>query len=158
IWSKNLKQRRIAFWNYFNNQQKYQLYTRWVNSEPPIVPNTFKICLNPQETDIEHSLRKTHANRTFQFHIDLHEAKATRFRQQQQQIDAQHEQFLSTVATGAVFIQLLNLWNKDCLRNEQTSLKIWEKHEHHYRKYEEAIDNRQDPWIIIKSDNRPKFP
>uniref|UniRef100_A0A0L8FN67 Uncharacterized protein n=1 Tax=Octopus bimaculoides TaxID=37653 RepID=A0A0L8FN67_OCTBM len=76
IRNEKLKVRKFSFWNMIKNNHKAEIYERWLNSTPIILPHKFQIKRIPNEQDQRRQLRENLTLEKMKTEIELLKLRA----------------------------------------------------------------------------------
>ena len=142
FWNQQLKFRRIAFWNMTKNTEKAKLYDRWIISEPRVIPRKLQIPAIKGEPENQRLRREILALEHFKAERDLLEMRGKYNEDKFKSIDLQIQNFWENKLPDSALRTLMEMWEKECLCEEQKSRQRWSKSESWFKKY--AIQFRED--------------
>ena len=152
FWNQQLKFRRIAFWNMLKNTEKAKLYDRWIISEPRVIPRKLQIPAIKGEPENQRRRREILALEHFKAERDLLEMRGKYNEDKFKSIDLQIQSFWENKLPDSAFRILMEMWEKECLCEEQKSRQRWSKSESWFKKYETQFrENYKDQNPFLKT-------
>ena len=152
MWKRQLNERKKAFWRMYRNKKTAEIYKEWNNKEKPILPSQFLIKEVDGEVRTETELRANLALCKFNTEISLMETRQKRYEETFLSIDTAMLTEISEKHTGLLQEKIKTMWKEETTREEEISIKLWEKNKLFFEEYEKNYGDES----IMKMKPRKK--
>lgn len=127
-WKDSLNKRKKAYWHYYQNKMKANLYKTWSRISPEYLPLKYRPQIINNEPHIQSKHRLEQARANYHADIDKMLQYSDQHQKQVQEIDHQMSEFIRNKTSTEPQLKILhNWWNDDITMNESISHEIWEK-------------------------------
>ena len=138
-WNKNYIARKFAYWNMIKNHNKAEIYEKWINSTPIILPRKLQIKPIREEPEQQRRLRERMSLDKMNMEIELLRLRSSANEERYKDIDVQMEREIKEKADGILCENVMKLWKEECEKEELISLQRWIKSENWFYNYEEQF-------------------
>lgn len=126
-WNLKLKKRRENFWQMLRNNNTGKTYETWMSNSPIIIPKKLQMKHIEGEPLNQTQRREKQCMDNYRAEKDLLDLRAESHEAQFKSIDKEMRELLARKASGRTKDILQKWWKEECVREEITSLKRWEK-------------------------------
>ena len=118
------------------NNGKAEIYEKWINSTPIILPRKIQIKQIPNEPEQQRTLREKMALDSLKMEIELLRLRANSHEQKFKSTDVNMEEEISKKAVDMLYENTTKLWREKCEKEELASLQRWEHSTIWFNNYE----------------------
>ena len=140
IWNNTLNQRKMEYYKATWENKIADLYTEWIKADSPIIPNKFKSRPVTKETDGERRIKISLSIEKMKSDVEIRRLRAKRHTENFTDLDTKMSEEINKLAAGELKKILINMWEKDCKREERKSIHIMEQKS---KGYEEKVRDSQ---------------
>ena len=126
-WKDNLNERKMTYFLKYKNEKMSEIYERWYQSEPPVVPKKFKAKQIPGETEEQKKVRLKLSCDKMRCEANIMKIRAENYPVKLARItdEVSKEIFKSYEENSDTANQLQELWKRECRSEEEKSARIW---------------------------------
>ena len=123
--NNTLNSRRQAFWQYYQSKQMSDVYKKLLEKNPPEMPRKFLPRMIENETKEETELRTLLSKEKFKSEIHLQDLRSEKYEIRLNNTDANMITYLRANYENDICDNLIELWERDCKKKEEKSIKIF---------------------------------
>lgn len=142
FWKKMLKQRKHTYWKNIRCSNIANIYQNWRNKEKPILPRKFLIKEIRNEPPEETAIRANLALCRLETEIALLQSRKLRHEEKIETIDTVMFAEITEQCQDQYHDELKKLWKEDTKREEEKSIKMWQKHQQWFEDYEKNYGDK----------------
>ena len=142
LWNKKFIARKFAFWNMLKNYNKAEIYEKWLNSTPLILPRKLQIKPITDEPEQQRRLRERMSLDKMSTEIELLKLRGSTNEEKYKAIDNEMFEEFSKKSEGLLLENIKKLWMEECEKEELNSLQRWEKSDIWFNNYESEFSRK----------------
>ena len=137
-WKDNLNERKMTYFLKYKNEKMSEIYERWYQSEPPVVPKKLKAKQIPGETEEQKKVRLELSCDKMRCEANIMKIRAENYAIKLARItdEVSKEIFKSYEENSDTANQPQELWKRECRSEEEKSARIWSDKEEFFTKVE----------------------
>ena len=132
LWNNMLNSRRQAFWQYYRSKQISDVYKKLLEKNPPQMPRKFLPRMIENETKEETEIRTLLSVEKFKSEIHLQDLRSEKYEVRLNNVDANMITYFTANYENDICDNLIELWERDCKKEEEKSIKIFHGKEEWY--------------------------
>ena len=147
---KKLNERKVHYYTFLHNNDRYNLYTGWAEQNPPFLPSKFIPVEISGEPEEEYLTRLKLKKMELECYLERLKFRAESAKQKYEEIDSLVVlQIYENKNDEDVIKKTIDWWNKRIKEEETLSKNIWEKKK---ANIEKVPENQRNSGIIVAKD------
>ena len=132
FWKNTLNSRCQVFRKYYRSKQISDVYKKLLEKNPPQMPRTFPPTMIENETKEEMEMRTLLSVEKFKSEIHLQDLHSEKYEIRLNNVDANMITCITANYENDICDNLIELWDRDCKKEEEKSIKIFHGREEWY--------------------------
>ena len=132
LWKNTLNTRCQAFRQYYRSKQISDIYKKLLEKNPPQMPRKFTPTMIENETKEEMEMRTLPSVEKFKSEIHLQDLHSEKYEIRLNNVDANMITCFTANYENDICDNLIELWDRDCKKEEEKSIKIFHGREEWY--------------------------